>query len=117
MKKNVNKIRKEVKGLKMQIFFSWECPSLLGFVGNQSYAKWWHCEFTISLPQLHTSWANIFEALKKTLSSFFFSLLLKLFVIFLDEGIRNKHSAQADEAWKDILIVPAQLSTSVHFAS
>lgn len=33
-----------------------------------------------------------------------------MFVIFLDEGMRNKHSAQADEVYKDILIVPAQLS-------
>ena len=33
-----------------------------------------------------------------------------MFVIFLDEGMRNKHSAQADEVYKDILIAPAQLS-------
>lgn len=76
MKKNVNKIRKEVKGLKMADFsFPGNAHLFWGWWENQSYAKWWHCESTISLPQFHTSWASIFQAQKKILSILFFFLL------------------------------------------
>lgn len=88
MKKNVNKIRKEVKGLKMADFsFPGNAHLFWGWWENQSYAKWWHCESTISLPQFHTSWASIFQAQKKILSIlFFFSAQIMLMMFFWMRG-------------------------------
>jgi len=46
--------------------------------------------------------------------TFSFSASQIMFVFYWDEGMRNRQSVQGDQAQKGIMVVPAQLSISVH---